>query len=443
MEAVDPRPQLHPIADNLLERDAPAAPPDEKPAADRVPRARRRRGVRSFDRPKRDQDRPKIQEEQVDPTGVVSHRNQPATGAPQLRPIARGELPRTAVRAVDDGTVESDSLLGVHSSVGADPLNRSPARQFDSSHEPDCTDRSLASRPLSPVVFAAVVEATLRARGPFSLRDSAVWASDATRRFDGRVLVGLFAVEDGLARACAWQQADGRIELRSHSEEALEQLLATLPLEADHSEFLQRFAGDPLLGRTLEALPGKRPIRLGSVTQALVRAVCGQLITSSEARKIERRLIRWACETDGAFCSPPTPACFAGRAPVELQRFGLTARKASTIVRLSRTVELERLRELHPRKVAQRLERERGLGPWSSGVIGLQGLGTYELGLVGDLGLIKLCTALLGRPAEPADTAELLAPYGEWQGLASAYLLAGIGRGLLPVRSERGMSAAA
>ncbi|MET1008879.1 MAG: hypothetical protein ABWY96_02335, partial [Gaiellaceae bacterium] len=114
-----------------------------------------------------------------------------------------------------------------------------------------------------------MVEATLRPRGPFSLRDSAVWASDATRRFDGRVLVGLFAVEDGLARACAWQQADGRIELRSHSEEALGKLSATLPLEADHSEFLQRFADDPMLGRTLKALPGKRPIRVGSVTQAL------------------------------------------------------------------------------------------------------------------------------------------------------------------------------
>jgi 3-methyladenine DNA glycosylase/8-oxoguanine DNA glycosylase len=288
-----------------------------------------------------------------------------------------------------------------------------------------------------------VVELTLRPRGPFSLRDSAAWASDATRRFDGRVLVGLFTVEDGLARACAWQQADGRIELRSHSEEALEQLVAMLPLQADHSEFLQRYADDPMLGRTLKALPGKRPIRVGSVTQAFVRAVCGQLITSSEARKIERRLIRWTCETDGVFCAPPTPESFAARAPVELQRFGLTARKASTIVRLSRTVDLERLRELQPGKVAQRLERERGLGPWSSGVIGLEGLGCYELGLVGDLGLIKLCTALLGRPAEPADTAELLAPYGEWQGLASTYLLAGLGRGLLPVRHERGMSAAA
>lgn len=286
-----------------------------------------------------------------------------------------------------------------------------------------------------------MVEATLRPIGPFSLRDSAVWAGDATRRFDGRILLGLFAVEDGLARACAWQTPDGRIELRSHSEEALERLRATLPLEADHSEFLRRFADDPLLGRTLSALPGKRPIRVGTVTQALVRAVCGQLITSSEARKIERRLIRSTCETDGRLHVPPTPECFAGRAPAELERHGLTARKASTIVRLCRTLDLEKLRGLPAAAVAKRLQRERGLGPWSAGVIGIQGLGSYELGLVGDLGLIKLCTALLGREAEAQDTAELLARYGEWQGLASGYLMAGFARGLLPVRSERGLLA--
>jgi 3-methyladenine DNA glycosylase/8-oxoguanine DNA glycosylase len=279
-----------------------------------------------------------------------------------------------------------------------------------------------------------MVEATFRPRGPFSLRDSAVWASDATRRFDGRILVGLFQVEDGVARAATWQQPDGRVELRSTSEEALEQLRFVLPLDADHSEFLRRFADDELLRRTIRVLRGKRPLRVGTVTQAVVRAVCGQLIPSREARRIERALIRSTCESDGHFHVPPTPECFAGAAPVRLQRFGLTARKASTIVRVCRTLDLERLRELSPASVAARLERERGLGPWSIGVIGVQGLGCYELGLVGDLGLIKLCAALLGRQAEPEDTAELLEPYGEWQGLASVYLLAGFARGLLPVR---------
>ncbi|HET9324571.1 MAG TPA: hypothetical protein VFO03_11895 [Gaiellaceae bacterium] len=289
-----------------------------------------------------------------------------------------------------------------------------------------------------------MVEATFRPRGPFSLRLSAVWAGDATRRFDGRILLGLFEVEDGVARACAWQASDGRVELRSESEEALEQLRRVLPLEEDHTPFLERFADDRLLGRTIRELGGKRPIRVGSVTQALVRAVCGQLIEAGRARKIERALIRATCETDGVLRVPPTPACFAGLAPAQIQqRFDLTARKASTIVRLCRTVDLERLRDAPPAGVARRLERERGLGPWSVGVIGLEGLGCYHFGLVGDLGLIKLCSALLGRPAQPEDTAELLSRYGEWQGLASTYLLAGSARGLLPARAEPDVLAAA
>ena len=156
---------------------------------------------------------------------------------------------------------------------------------------------------------------------------------------------------------------------------------------------------------------GKRPLRVGTVTQALVRAVCGQLIPSREARKIERALIRSTCESDGVLYVPPTPACFAGPAPAQLQRFGLTAAKGLDDRPL--------LPDDRPRAAA-RMSRRQGSpsgssgsaasGPWSVGVIGLQGLGCYELGLVGDLGLIKLCTALLGRPAEPEDTAELLEP---------------------------------
>jgi DNA-3-methyladenine glycosylase II/AraC family transcriptional regulator of adaptative response / DNA-3-methyladenine glycosylase II len=282
-----------------------------------------------------------------------------------------------------------------------------------------------------------VVEDLVRTRGPFSLRQSARLAGDATRRFDGRILVCLFQIDGRLERAACWQETDGGIALRALSEEGLERLKAVLPLEADHSEFLERFAKDELLGRTLKVLRGKRPIRLGTVTQSLVRAVCGQLIESSRARRIERRLIRETCATDGVLYAPPEPAAFSGFAPAALQRFDLSARKAATIVRLCRTLDLERLRDVPPAGAARRLERERGLGPWSVGVIGLEGLGCYHFGLVGDLGLIKLCTALLGRRAEPEDTAELLARYGEWQGLASTYLLAGFGQGLLPVRYER------
>jgi 3-methyladenine DNA glycosylase/8-oxoguanine DNA glycosylase len=81
--------------------------------------------------------------------------------------------------------------------------------------------------------------------------------------------------------------------------------------------------------------------------------------------------------------------------------------------------------------------RERGIGPWSVGVVCLYGLGRTERGLEGDLGLVKLWAALSGRRVEAAETAELLAPYGDWAGLASVYLLAGAARGLVPVPARR------
>jgi 3-methyladenine DNA glycosylase/8-oxoguanine DNA glycosylase len=287
-----------------------------------------------------------------------------------------------------------------------------------------------------------MVEDLVRPRGPFSLRASARLAGDATRRFDGRLLVCLFELDGRLERAACWQETDGAVSFRAMSEAGLERLKAMLPLDADHSEFLERFRDDDLLGRAVRELRGKRPLRLGSVTHALLRAVCGQLIEAKRARSIERRLIQATSPTDGVLHAPPRPEAFCAFAPAELQRFNLSARKAATLVRVCRTIDVERLRDVSPAGAAQRLGRERGLGPWSVGVIGLEGLGCYHFGLVGDLGLIKLCSALLGRRAEPEDTAALLSRYGEWQGLASTYLLAGFARGLLPVRYERSPVAA-
>ena len=66
-------------------------------------------------------------------------------------------------------------------------------------------------------------------------------------------------------------------------------------------------------------------------------------------------------------------------------------------------------------------------------MIGIEGLGCWERGLARDLGLIKLLSALRGRWVEAEETDELLAPYGEWAGLASVYLLKGMARGLVPL----------
>ena len=282
-----------------------------------------------------------------------------------------------------------------------------------------------------------MVEMDVRPSGPYSLALSARFAGDATRQ-----------VREGLvtARCCgdvarAWQRRDGTISIRSASAEAAVKLRWMLALDDDHSEFLRLVADDPLLGRTSKLLRGMRPVRTATVAQALLRAVCGQLVDWKTARSVERRVIRALQDRAVAatgLSEPPTTSVLAAAAPFELRRLGLRERRGAAVVRLCRSLELERLHALPTDAVVRRLERERGLGPWSAGVVCLEGLGRTEHGLVGDLGLIKLVRALRGRPnVEASETAELLEPYGEWAGLASVYLLAGFGRGLIPLPTAR------
>src|SRR3989440_241284 len=187
-----------------------------------------------------------------------------------------------------------------------------------------------------------LIEASLRARGPYSLRLSTRHGSDATRVVVGGVLRAVYEVDGRLEIASARQQPDGVLLVQTASEEAVERMRFTLGLDDDHSEFVDRFSRDPFLGETVRRLRGLRPLRCATVTQALLRALCGQLITARRAREIERRL-------------------------------------------------------------------------------------------VGDLGLIKLLARLRGRQVEGWETAELLEPYGEWAGLASVYMLAGLGQGTIRV----------
>jgi 3-methyladenine DNA glycosylase/8-oxoguanine DNA glycosylase len=281
-----------------------------------------------------------------------------------------------------------------------------------------------------------LIEASLRARGPYSLRLSTRLASDATRVAANGVLRAAFEVDGRLEVADARQRPDGTVVLRAPSEGSLDQLRFVLALEDDHSEFLTRFERDRLLAATIRRVRGLRPVRCATVTQALLRALCGQLITSHRARAIERTIVRAATPSMDGLHAAPTPPALARFAPAELRALGLGAPRASALVRLCRSLDLERLRNVPTDAAAARLVRESRIGPWSVGVICLQGLGRYERGLVGDLGLVKLCSALRGRWVEAWETAELLEPYGDWAGLASVYLLAGFKQGLVPLRQR-------
>jgi 3-methyladenine DNA glycosylase/8-oxoguanine DNA glycosylase len=274
-----------------------------------------------------------------------------------------------------------------------------------------------------------VLEVELRPRGPYSLALTARLAYDATRLYRD----GVFTCLIGGDVAQAWQLKSGAVRVQANDEAAVEEIRFVLALDDDHSEFLRRFARDPLLGATIRETRGLRPLRTPTVAGALLRALCGQLIQSDRARELDRIVVRATSERVGRFAQPPTVKTLGRLSPAQLRRLGLHARRGATLVRMCRSLDLEGLKALPVDAVAARLLRERGIGPWSVGVIALEGLGSYERGLVGDLGLLKLCKALTGRWVEADETAALLEPYEEWQGLASVYLLRGFAKGLIPL----------
>ena len=258
-----------------------------------------------------------------------------------------------------------------------------------------------------------MIEAVVAPSGPYRLRlmaPSGHWSAPLEDR----------------TTASAWQRADGRVVIQASDEQQLAKARFMLALDDDTTEFHRRFADDALLGRSTRALAGWRPLRLPTVAHATLRAMCGQLVDSRRARQVERAILR-ACGSPVA-----TSEALGNLSTAELRAHGLAASRAAALSRLISTVDLERLRDHPTAAVLARLTRERGVGPWSVGVIAIEGLGRYDHGLVGDLGLIKLVSALRGRPAEAHETAQLLEPYAEWQGLAGELLLLGWTKGLVP-----------
>ncbi len=63
-------------------------------------------------------------------------------------------------------------------------------------------------------------------------------------------------VEGRLERVHAVQRSDGMVVVAAESDAGVDHVRFALGIDDDHSEFLRRFADDPLLGETLRRLRG-------------------------------------------------------------------------------------------------------------------------------------------------------------------------------------------
>jgi 3-methyladenine DNA glycosylase/8-oxoguanine DNA glycosylase len=229
-----------------------------------------------------------------------------------------------------------------------------------------------------------------------------------------------------------------RAGTRAAAAHGIARMRFALGVDDDLSVFLREFGRDPLIGRSLRRHPWLRVARRPDPFEALVWAICEQLIEYERAAAIQRRVVaalgrRWGAweASDGAMRDAPAAETLAGTAPALLQSFDLAAGRAIALVRAAREVARGRV-DLHSPDHEQGWRRLRaipGIGPWTVEMLALRGQGRHDQLPAGDLGLLKLAGRLLsgGDPharAEEPHVRELFAPYGKWAGLAAAHTLA-------------------
>jgi DNA-3-methyladenine glycosylase II len=275
------------------------------------------------------------------------------------------------------------------------------------------------------------IETTLRPAAPYSLADSVEGRAGGTRMVRGGVLDLWDLAAGAPVRVRLAQRPDGTLAALATWEdpevgpEAVhDRLRFLLALDVDPAPFLRIAREDPRLRELARRRPGIRPLRLaGGAAHALLAAACGQLVAWKDAARVHAAVLRASTAERDGLRLPPTQADLAALSPARARAAGLAARRAAALVRVCRGPALERLATRPREQMVRAIARERDFGPWSAGVVAIYGLGRYDHGLVGDLGLMRLLAAERGAVPAPEETAELLAPYGEWAGLASVYLL--------------------
>jgi 3-methyladenine DNA glycosylase/8-oxoguanine DNA glycosylase len=222
---------------------------------------------------------------------------------------------------------------------------------------------------------------------------------------------------------------------RDVAEWGIERMRAALGIDLDLRPFYERFRFDPLIGAAVRANPGLRVAARPDPFEALVWAVCEQLIEYERAAAIQRRLVARLgrrCAVTG-LSDAPSPAVLAAQAPALLQSFDLTETRALALVRVSREVASGRVDLTDPDHEPgwRRLRQIRGVGSWTLETLALTGQGRLDQIPAGDLAYLKLVGRLLSPDPRARATEEevrqLFAPYAPWAGLAGLHALHGAG----------------
>jgi 3-methyladenine DNA glycosylase/8-oxoguanine DNA glycosylase len=270
-------------------------------------------------------------------------------------------------------------------------------------------------------------------------------SADSLLRRRGGSLQRWLHVEDEPVHVAAIQPSRDRVifgaraATRAAAEEGIARLRFATGVDDDLRPFYERFRDDPVIGRAVRADPQLRVRRTCQPWEALVAAICEQLIDFERAAQIQRRIVARLGRRcpDTRLRDLPSPAVVAAQAPALLASLDLAPKRAIALRRCAIEVAAGRV-DLHRHDV-RRLLAIPEIGTWTVEMLGLHGQGRMDSLPAGDLGYLKLVGRLrTGNPrarAEEPEVRAFFAPYGEWRGLAGEYLRRAAAQGLIPDRA--------
>ncbi|CAL9509993.1 hypothetical protein SUDANB6_03627 [Streptomyces sp. enrichment culture] len=276
--------------------------------------------------------------------------------------------------------------------------------------------------PGGPLDLALVLGPLRRGPGDPTFRalpDGSVWRASRTPAGPGTLRVSACG---GQVRGEAWGPG---------AEWLLHHLPRLLGADDDPSAFAPRHR---LLALARHRRPGLRLGRTGLVLESLIPSVLEQKVTTDEAYRAWRLLVRkYGDPAPGPapdrMYVMPAPRTWALVPSWEWHRAGVDDKRASTVLRAVRlAARLEEAAGMEPAAARARLEAVPGIGPWTSAETVQRSHGAPDAVTVGDLHLPGIVGwALAGdRYADDAEMLRLLEPYaGQRHRAARLILLSG------------------
>jgi AraC family transcriptional regulator of adaptative response / DNA-3-methyladenine glycosylase II len=205
---------------------------------------------------------------------------------------------------------------------------------------------------------------------------------------------------------------------------ATERVRRLLDADCDPVAVADAFAGDPVIGPLVRALPGLRVPGHVDGDELAVRAVLGQQVSVAGARTVAARLTLahgrpLARPVDGLTHLFPDAATLAALEPEDLPMPRSRGRALIALCAALADGDLALDRGPDRDDVRRRLLAIPGIGPWTADYVALRALGHPDVFLPTDVGIRD---ALTGLGHDPARAAALAEGWRPWRSYAQLYL---------------------